>query len=69
MKATVPNKAIVGHGRLSLSRSADKDGELETLKAVDGVSEKEKIMHRIEQSLTTVWNRKKWEDELNSTRD
>lgn len=54
MKATVPNKAIVGHGRLSLSRSADKDGELETLKAVDGVSEKEKIMHRIEQSLTTV---------------
>ena len=69
MKATVPNKAIVGHGMLSLSRSADKDGELETLKAVDGVSEKEKIMHRIEQSLTTVWNRKKWEDELNSTRD
>ena len=42
MKATVPNKAIVGHGRLSSSGSADKEGELETLKAVDGVSEKEK---------------------------
>lgn len=49
MKAKVPNKAIVGHGRLSLSTPADKDEELATLKAVDGVSEKEKIMHRNEQ--------------------